>query len=230
VTTLAAALDVPARRHLEVIRILPRVAWVMAGAAAVVVLGALVADAFAWVRVGLLGRADLTEQDPAEARHAGAVPTVDLGLGDDVRAELGRAASAYRSRAHAVALLLGSVGAARAALGRAFLRGAASLALTAGVIAGHLWAETPVANVEYQAALCDRNPAACYGAALMLLGEAREPAGCPAVPSRLTSADPERAERLLRSACDKGYICSCHVLHEAPVSRAPLPDWFVPRR
>src|SRR5262249_43731291 len=114
----------------------------MAASAALLVLGVLVADAFALARVARLGRAELEERDPVEARDAGAVPSIDLGLGEDVRARVGRAANAYRSRARPLALLLGSAVEARAALRRALLRGAAGLALIGLVFGGHLWAET----------------------------------------------------------------------------------------
>ncbi len=71
--------------------------------------------------VGAQWSADFEVLAPTEVRDAGAIPRFDLGLGDDVRVLVRRAADTYRSRVHPTALVLSNVTAARAALARALL-------------------------------------------------------------------------------------------------------------
>jgi hypothetical protein len=234
VTTLAAALDVPPSHYQKMV-VLPRAGVIMAVSAGLAILAAFVADALALARVGRLGRSDLEERDPAEVRDAAVVPSVDLGLGDDVRAELGRAANAYRSRARPVALLLGSLAEARSALGRALLRGAIGLAITGAVLAGHAWAETPSALVEYQALRCQDSTSACHDAGVLLLSEGTAERECPPPPftgAHAVSVDVPRAEVLLRRGCERGNRCACDALRQSAGRRGAevqLPTWYIPR-
>jgi hypothetical protein len=233
-TTLAAALDVPPS-HYHTMILFPRGGVVMAVMAGLVVTFVLVADLYARVRVGRLGRAGLEQRDEAESRDADQVPSIDLGLGDDVRARMGRAASAYRGRARPVALVLGSLAGARSALGAAILRGVAGLAVVGAVLAGHGWAETRAALVEYQALLCESSTAACHDAGVLLLPETPSSPECPAPPLSWTPAlspDVPRAEALLRRGCDRGNRCSCDGLRASAEGRgaeARLPYWYTRR-
>ncbi len=237
VTTLAAAIDVPpARLHLT----FPAGA-IMAAAAALVLVVTWLADALALRRVARLARAELEDRDPAEARFAAEVPSVNLGLGDEVRASFGRAASAYRSRASATALVLGSAGAARSALLRALLRGAAGLALTFAVLAAHRWAGTPAALVAYDEQLCDHYWHGCYEAGLLLLQQPAPGGGCPA-PAALTPEDQaslpidaRRGDALLLRSCTAGDLCSCRAFEQSLQGRryegeGALPSWYTARR
>jgi hypothetical protein len=206
----------------------------MALLTAIVVLGVLVADAFALVQVRRLSRTDLEERDPSDARDAGAVPAIDLGLGEDVRAQVAPATTAYRSRARPVALLLGSPGDARAALRRAILRGAVSAGIAGAVLAGHLWAETPAAYLAYQETRCEDTKEACYEAGTMLMPVDAIPASCPG--SRFTgesapAEDLPRGEALLRRSCEATHRCACDILRESYARRGSttsLPSWYVP--
>ena len=234
VTTLAAALDVPpARGHLGA------GAW-MAFAAGAILVVTFLADALALSRIARVARADFEEPGPGEVRTAGEVPSLDLGLGDDVRATVARAGSAYRSRARATALLLGSIAEARAALRQARFRGAVGLAVTAAVLVGHRWAETPAALVAYDEQLCDHRPAGCYEAGLLLLHRPApgEPCAAPAALSPADRAslpvDVPRAEGLLLRGCMEGNLCSCDALGQNLRERhgegqVALPYWYTRR-
>jgi hypothetical protein len=243
VTTLAGALDVPASRSRDAASF-PRVGFGIGAAAWLLVGAVLVADAFALRRVSRLGRGALEEVDPSEARDAGAVAALDLGLGGEVRARMGVASNAYRSRARPVALLLGSLAEARAALGRAILGGALGLAITSAVLAGHLWAETPAALSAYLTQRCEGSKLACYDAGLFRL-HAAAPEGCPAGPALPPAGtgrfavprEPLAGMELLGRACDAGQRCACDALLQAwttePAGRKgarkpPLPSWYTP--
>jgi hypothetical protein len=209
----------------------------MAAAAAVVVLWVLIADARAFRRVTRLGRADLEERDPREARDAGAVPSIDLGLGEAVHARVARAANAYRSRSRPLALLLGSAADARAALGRALLRSAAGLVIIGLVCGGHLWAKTPAALLAFLEQRCERSQSSCYDAGLILVDRAA-PESCPSGPV-LTAQErlavvPEvaRGEKLLQRSCEAANRCACDALRYSALARGAevqLPSWYVPR-
>jgi hypothetical protein len=170
VATLPAALDPAAARFAEATsssyaarpNIVPGGGLVLALAAGLVVLAALAGDAIARVRLARLGAAKLEERDVEEAKHAAAiVPTVDLGVGDAVHVELGRAASAYRSRKSPVALLLGSLAQARAAVRRALVRGVLALAVVQGVVVVHVWAASPAAFAVFLRERCEHSQSAC---------------------------------------------------------------------
>jgi hypothetical protein len=243
VTTLAGALEVPASSTRDAASF-PRVGFGIGAAVWLIVGAVIVADAVALRGVSRLGRGALEERDPSDARDGDAVPALDLGLGDEVRARMGVASNAYRSRARPVALLLGSLAEARAALVRAILRGALGLAIASAVLAGHLWAETPAALSAYLTKRCDSSKLACYDAGLLLLHTAA-PEGCPAGPAP-TSADegrfavapdPSTGRVLLDRACESGNRCACDALLRAwtvayagvkDAPRPPLPRWYTP--
>lgn len=210
----------------------------------------LFTDAFALFRVARA--AGLEERNPAEARDVGAVPSFDLGLGDDVRALVGRAAYSCRSRVGPTALVLGSVTAARAALVRALLHSAIGLAITAAALAGHRWAETPAALLAFLEPRCERSRAlcgrkididggcmssskACYDAGVLLLSSA-VPVSCSPPPEfdRPLPQDVQRGEALLRTGSEAGDRCSCEALERSYRSRSsgeakpPLPHGCFP--
>jgi hypothetical protein len=225
VTTLAAALDVPLARYEPAGRPFPA-GLAMAGAAALLIAAVLVADAVALGRVVRLGRADSEPREaPPEASAASALPSIDLGLGGEVRAELGRARSAYRDGDRAVGLLVGSVAEARGALIRALVRGGVGLAIAAAVLSGHRWAETPAALVAYETQRCARSAEACFRAG-MVLARVEVPGSC-APPLRLDDDeqrarpfDPARGEELLGKACAEGFACGCTAQVQSRRARA----------
>lgn len=180
VSTLAA---VPLLHDQEAIP-LPRLGAATAVAAGLVLLAFLLADVRAFFRVRRAGVDRLEAHEPAGARDAGEIPSLDLGLGDELRAHVGRGADAYRSRARPTALVLGSVTAARAALVQGLLHSTLGLTITVAVLAGHAWADTPAALLSRleprcrRAAelcrrkidlggLCERSTKACYDAGVL---------------------------------------------------------------
>jgi hypothetical protein len=230
VTTLAGALDATASRYAK-LGALPHAGAAMAIAAALVVAGVLLADVRAFARVARLAACDLEQRDPSEARDAATVPAIDLGLGDDVRARLGKVATAYRSRARPVAMLMGSVASARAALGRALLRDAAALLVTVVVLAGHRWAETPDALLAYLEQECDHSTRACYDAGLLLAPERASVGSCPEAPKLGgVSVEPDvaRSLALLRRSCEGTYRCACDALWQTHRGALSFPGWYNP--
>jgi hypothetical protein len=239
VTTLAGTIDVPASRSRDAVP-LPRVGFGIGAAVWLIVGAVIVADVIALYRVSRLGRGRLEERDPSEAHDAEAVPALDLGLGDEVRARMGLASNAYRSRARPVALLLGSLAEARAALGRAILRGALGLVIASAVLAGHRWAETPAALSAYLTERCEGSRLACYDAGLLHL-HAAAPEGCPAGPALAAtdavSPDLGMGMALLERACASGNRCACDALHQTwtaafagvkGAQKPALPSWYTP--
>jgi hypothetical protein len=182
----------------------------------------LVADVFAFARVRAAARADLEERDPAEARYVTDVPAVDLGLGDDVAARMERAKSAYRSTDRALGLLWGSVSAAQRALAVSLARGVLGLAIACAVIAGHRFARSRAARIEYEASRCELTLPRCAVAADLLESK-----------SEPLPTDIERAEALRRHACNYGDRLECDVLYARAKQRgerAELPYWYIPSR
>jgi hypothetical protein len=120
----------------------PWPALLMLAGAALVVGAALLLDRRALRRA----EAALLGVSPQRAEEMGAVeqgvPHLDLGLGEGLAARLARSAAAYRGRDRALALVQGSPELARAALRRAVLRDAVSLALIAAMAGAHAAAST----------------------------------------------------------------------------------------
>jgi hypothetical protein len=219
--TLLGALDVPAIRGTE-FYVGP--AWLSAGLVMAVLSGAsivgiLIADAVALSRVTAIGEVELEARDPDEARYAADVPSVDLGLGDDVHAHMTRAQNAYRSRARAVGMLLGSVAEARGALLRALLRGAIGLAVTAAVLVGHRWAATPQALAAYEVQRCAQSTLHCHEAGALYQGREGVP------------ADLAMSEGLFMRGCEAGDKQSCDEIYlsrraNGDDPRHGLPYWY----
>lgn len=221
VMTLLGALEVPAM-HWALMNFFPRVSpgLVMAVAAGALLLGILVADARALSRVDRIGLAELSACEPEEVHHDDGVPTVDLGLGDGMHAQLRRAQSAYRGRARALGMLLGSVDEARRALRRALLRGAAGLAVAVAVLAAHAWATTPSALAAYEVQRCAQSTLECYQAGNLYLG--REG----------VTPDVSRAEELFMRGCFAGDKQCCDEIFLSRNARGEdpkrdLPYWYV---
>jgi hypothetical protein len=206
----------------------------MAAGAGLAVLAILLADALAFFRVARAVRGDLELRDPDDARVVDDVPAVDLGLGEDVRARVTRSAGAYRSRDRALALVLGSTEAARGALGRSMLRGAAGLAIVAAVAGGHLWARGEDALVAYDTQRCDHLLSSCYDAGVILSGA---PVDLPlplARGERHAADDVRHAERLFLRACKGGEMRACRGLVASLDARGAagtvaLPYWYPQR-
>src|SRR6185437_13948294 len=121
-------------------------ALAMAGAALIVTLALLVADglALAAVRRAAQNARGMEARVPDAREAEGAVPVVDLGLGEEVRARVVRGASAYRGQGRAAALLVGSVREARAAVRRAMAKKVGAALVVAGAIGAHALAARPV--------------------------------------------------------------------------------------
>jgi hypothetical protein len=137
VTTVAAAIDWRPPGPYDVYP--HRTPWAaigMLGGAGLLIAAFLQADRAALARVREAAAAPGFEQRHADD-GALALPRLDLGLGDEVRAELARGATAYRSRARPVALLLGSPDEASAALRRSIARGLVGLGVVGTALAAH---------------------------------------------------------------------------------------------
>ena len=122
------------------------VPWVALALTAVAFLGTLallLLDLRALGRVAVAAREgaameveDAGQKADREAEGA-EVPSLDLGLGDDVRAQVKRGGAAYRARERAVALLVGSPEEARAALRGALVTKVVGLAVVCLTLGAH---------------------------------------------------------------------------------------------
>lgn len=115
----------------------PIMAVLMAASAGLLILALLLADRRAIRAVALATQGMEAPEEGETMLGGGAVPKVDLGLGDDIGARLSRSAAAYRSRDRAVALVLGSREQAEAALRRAIRRNIVGLSLCAATLLTH---------------------------------------------------------------------------------------------
>jgi len=109
--------------------------------AASLIVAVLLLDLFAWRRLSALLRtgATMEARAPEEVRDREALPSVDLGLGDDLRAEVAHG-SAYRHVGRVTSLLIGDADEARGVMRRATLRGLASTLVAAVVVSVHVLA------------------------------------------------------------------------------------------
>jgi hypothetical protein len=176
------------------------------------------------------------EERASTAREAdGAVPVVDLGLGEQVRARVVRTASAYRGQGRAAALLVGSVREARAAVRRAMAKKLGAVLVVAAAIAAHVLAARPVERVVYYAALCHGGSRLACGMASAMLRE-RGPEDMPraAALDSAASADasPRTTARLAAETLD--YTKACYAGESDPcrnsaalVHREPDAPWMV---
>jgi hypothetical protein len=115
----------------------PAIAMLLASAALLAFV--LHADRTALRQVlGAAATVEINQQISSE--NVGGVPRLDLGLGDEVHAELAQGSADYRTRARPTALLLGSRTEAVAALRFATRRNVAGLVLTALVLGAHGYA------------------------------------------------------------------------------------------
>jgi hypothetical protein len=147
--------------------------------------------------------------EPRSNEHeieAGEVPRVDLGLGDEVLAQVTRRDGAYRSRERSTALLLGSSDEARDALRAARRRAIAGLVALGTVLALHGLASQSNSGVAYHLFRCDRGVGgSCRAAAEVMESNGR----------------PGRATALHRRACALRDRASCQVL----LARGPIPAY-----
>jgi MFS family permease len=126
----------------------------------------------------------------------------------------------------------------RAAFVQALLRSTIGLSVTAAVLVGHCYLETPTALLGVLDARCRRTVSACTGIidfsgacrrarnacyqAGVLLQPAAVPVNCPAPPhfDRPPPPDIQRGEALLRAGGDVGDRCSCEALERSYGSRS----------
>jgi hypothetical protein len=136
-------------------------------AAALCILGILLADARALRRARLVVAQGLAVHEAQEAEPGVAdAPRFDLGLGNEILARVTRGAAAYRHREQTLALVKGTPKLALDALGRAVRRGKFGLALVAAAGALHAYANSERALTSYMAARCSpRDRLACAVAA-----------------------------------------------------------------
>jgi hypothetical protein len=220
----------------------PIVAVALAGASLLAVVVLLAGDARAAIAVRRAARsAEQMELRDADAEEAeGAIPAVDLGLGDEVRAQMARSAAAYRGRDRAAALLVGSLDEARAAVRQAIGRKLAAAVVALGVLGGHAFATRPRANIAFHEILCDRGSAVNCGIAAAKLREQGDPddlvravvlgthaceafsepdaRGC-RIAADAIERDPTRSDRATRQryrerACFAGDAPSCRIVAE----------------
>lgn len=240
VTTAAAYPDWMARRW-------PAVALGMAASALAAVMVLLAWDGLAARALRQVAedaeRMELRENGEVEAE--GTVPSLDLGLGDEVRAQMARSAAAYRGRDRAASLLVGSLDEARTALRHAVFKKIAAAAVAVLALAGHWFAARPRGEIVFHEILCDRgSPIDCGVAAAMLRDgdgddlvhavvlathacEAFKPPdllGCRTA-AEIIDVDPERADagtrlRYRERACAAGDAASCRTAAELLETRS----------
>ncbi|APR88102.1 hypothetical protein A7982_13451 [Minicystis rosea] len=217
----------------------PIVALALAASALLVILALFTRDL---VAVHTLRRAaqaadrmELRDRGVEEAE--GTVPSMDLGLGDEVRAHMARTAAAYRGRDRAASLLVGSLDTARGALREALVKKALAAAVAIVALAGHSFAARPRARIVFHEIKCERGSALDCGIAAAMLREGgpddlvravilgthacdafRPPdkLGC-VVAAEMIERDPARADRPTRQryrerACMAGDIPSCRMV------------------
>lgn len=147
------------------------------------------------------------EERDGERAAAVDVPRLDLGLGDELHAQVAPGAATYRAQAQDLALILGSPDEARRALRRAVVRGCALLGFTLLVAAAHAAAFTWRAEVAFGRALCERK--------LVFVG-------CQQAAAALErgDADDPRILEMLERACTGHVEASCVHLAEVFLAHA----------
>ncbi|MCC6552061.1 MAG: hypothetical protein IT372_03435 [Polyangiaceae bacterium] len=159
-----AVLDWPAAAAGDAVP--PRGPVVLLVAAAAFVALALVVDLMALRRVE---RWALELAAPGDPPAPGALPAgrIDMGVGDGV-VSAAAPGTAYRGGGRAIAVVLGDVDDAVAALRQSIRRGVFTLAVLEVIGIGHGLARGPDVAAHYSAWLCDEGrPAACRSAALL---------------------------------------------------------------
>jgi MFS family permease len=182
-------------------QLLPRIGWGLFAACAAVIAVVLAADLVAFRRArralaeGLTLRESGSESGSLEI--GGEVPhRVDLGIGDDVRAQIRHDGAPYRSRERVLGVVTGNAGQALSALRGALRRGAASLAVAVLVAAAHLAAGSDVAAAAYEETRCSVGvAAACEELATAEVLE--------------RGSLPERVVRFFEHGCADGNGWSC---------------------
>jgi hypothetical protein len=142
--------------------------------------------------------------DPASAddRDVSRDATIDLGFGNAALAMRAASPGAYRrGRDRAVLLLVGSLEAARDALGHATRGGVAALAIAAGTLLAHALAASTDGAIAYHRVRCDG-------------GRDKLGASCAVVASLLQQkGDLSGAASFHKTACYDGIEASCDWLH-----------------
>jgi hypothetical protein len=177
----------------------PHVARTIALGAGVVALGLLIVDGIALRRVARVGVAGMELRGPgADEEEGDPAPDLDFGLGDEVMARMARGGAAYRTRERTVALVLGSVAQARAAIRQAIKRGAIGLAFIGAVLTCHALDVPRESFIAYHEGRCFELWAPSCRAAGSLLEAS------PGSDSRR-----ERTLRAYRLGCENGNAGSC---------------------
>jgi hypothetical protein len=207
VATLEAAPDWPAAA--AGISPAPWAATGMLGAAALVIAAVLAVDLRARRRAREALREGLVPQDAREVEAADTrIPRLDLGLGDDIGAQIARTSAAYRGRDRTVALVRGDADQALATLGRAARRGALGLAVVGGVALAHLAASSDIARLELDEDLCG----------------SYDLAACERLATSIRDRHPEQAMILFERACRVSGKESCFAFGEMLSERARDPE------
>jgi hypothetical protein len=138
------------------------------------------------------------------------LPTLDLGLGDDLHARVAAGANAYRDHEREVALVIGSPEDARRAVTWAVRRSLACVVLVTLIAGAHVAAIGPWFQLDYAMALCAR----------------RELDGCGGAARVIAKRDPldPRVGGLFTRACDPHYPKYCAELvrwYRGDGARAP---------
>jgi hypothetical protein len=154
VTTLEALPDWPASTLHEAATPYLVIGALMAVGA--VTLAILRRDRLALLRAREAIEAGLSVPDATEVKpEDDPLPVLDLGLGDEVLAQVQRGAAAYRQRERTLALVQGDAESALQALRRAVRRGELGLGLVVTVAVTHAAALSPPALVAYEALRCN---------------------------------------------------------------------------
>jgi hypothetical protein len=191
----------------------PHVARAMAVGAGLIATALLVADGIALRRVARVGVAGMELREAgADADRDDPAPELDFGLGEEVLAKMARGGAAYRTRERAVALVLGSLEQARAAIRQAMLRGAIGLTIIGAALVCHalnLPREAVIVYHEYQ---CSPSLAQSCRAAGSLLEAATE-----------GEARRARTVAAFEQGCDYSDEPSCHGLSR--MRRRAADEW-----
>jgi hypothetical protein len=197
IATLEGLPDWPAPRGKPLFGPAPVLGLLVAGIACIVAV--LAADVLSWRRATRALAQGLQRHegdDPAVSNEAAS--RVDLGLGDEIRAQVSRTAAVYRGKDRTLALVQGDPDRALGALRRAIGRGIVGLAVAGAVVAAHFLATTDMALVRYELVRCDQGK-----------GDACGTAGYFSSGGSMFGRDPQQAILLYERGCNRSDGSSC---------------------
>lgn len=166
----------------------------MVGLAGLAIAFILLADLAALRRARAALSLDLVQRSAEQVDAADTrAPRLDLGLGDDIAAQVAAPANAYRGRERTVALITGSPEQAMVALRGAARRGIAGLVLVALVGGAHAFAAGDSARLVFDESRC----------------ESLDTLACARAAGALRRTSPLRAKHLYERACSTLSVESC---------------------